>query len=225
MEQNFFHFEDAPTAETAEKQVSSPRIFSITELTQAIRETLEEGFVDVWVSGEITNLRSRTGRHWYFALKDAASQLGVVIFNAELRKFPFQLEDGLEVIAHGKLNVYAPRGTYSLIIDHIEPKGKGALQLAFEQLKKKLFAEGLFDAAHKKALPFLPRKIGLITSPTGAAVRDMIHVLTRRFPGISILLHPAKVQGEGAAADVAAAIATMNERDDLDLLIVGRGGG
>ncbi|PIR25441.1 MAG: exodeoxyribonuclease VII large subunit [Deltaproteobacteria bacterium CG_4_10_14_0_2_um_filter_43_8] len=202
-----------------------PHILSVSEITEYIRESLEGQFLNIWISGEVTNFRSRTSNHWYFGLKDDKAQISTVIFNGLSRRFPFELEDGLEVICHGKLSVYAPRGTYSLIVDHIEPKGKGALQLAFEQLKAKLEKEGLFRAEHKKALPFLPKKIAVITSPTGAAVRDIIHVLTRRFAGVDILVVPAKVQGEGAAEEVAKAIEDVNQLRDVDLLIVGRGGG
>lgn len=202
-----------------------PHIVSVSEITEYIRESLEGQFLNVWISGEVTNFRSRTSRHWYFGLKDDKAQISTVIFNGASRRFPFELEDGLEVICHGKLSVYAPRGTYSLIVDHIEPKGKGALQLAFEQLKAKLEKEGLFRSEHKKALPFLPKKIAVVTSPTGAAVRDIIHVLTRRFAGLDILVVPAKVQGEGAGEEVANAIEKVNQLTDVDLLIVGRGGG
>ncbi|OGQ22690.1 MAG: hypothetical protein A3C46_07860 [Deltaproteobacteria bacterium RIFCSPHIGHO2_02_FULL_44_16] len=204
----------------------SPPILSITELTTNIREILEGTFTDIWIVGEVTNFRNnRTSRHWYFGLKDEGSQINAIMFNASSLKLTFQLEDGLEVICHGRVNVYPPRGSYSIIIDQIEPKGVGALQLAFEQLKKKLHEEGLFAKERKKPIPFLPKKVGVITSPTGAAIRDIIHVMTRRFPGISILLSPVKVQGEGAALEIAQAIHRMNQRDDLDVLIVGRGGG
>ncbi len=148
-----------------------------------------------------------------------------MIFNAQGMRLSFDLADGLEVIVHGKLNVYAPYGKYSILIDRIEPKGKGALQLAFEQLKKKLEAEGLFASDRKKPIPFLPRRIGVVTSPTGAAVRDIVNVLHRRFPAVDILVHPARVQGEGASSDIAAAIEAMNGVAGIDLLIVGRGGG
>ncbi|MBI4211318.1 MAG: exodeoxyribonuclease VII large subunit [Deltaproteobacteria bacterium] len=208
-----------------EEITPTPRILSITELTFQLRDVLEAGFSDVWIVGEVSNFRNRTSRHWYFSLKDQQSQISAVIFNAASLKLPFDLADGQEVICHGRLNVYPPRGNYSIIIDHIEPKGVGALQLAFEQLKKKLEAEGLFDKKYKKPLPFLPQKIGVVTSPTGAAVRDIINVLTRRFPGVGILVAPVKVQGEGAAEEIAQAITELNMCGDIDLLIVGRGGG
>ncbi len=208
-----------PQAETA------PHILSVSELTARVKAYLEGGYPDLWVSGEVTDFRNRQGRHYYFALKDERSKVRAIIFGAGSRRLGFDLEDGMELVCHGRLNVYEPQGSYSLIIDHCEPKGLGALQLAFEQLKKKLEGEGLFAAERKRPLPFLPRRIGLITSPTGAAVRDIIHVLTRRFSSIEIALFPVRVQGEGAAPEIAHAIERMNERDDLDLLIVGRGGG
>ena len=202
-----------------------PRIYTISEITGRIKGYLEGEFANVWISGEVTDFRNRTGRHYYFALKDQGSKIGAIIFGAEGMRLPFDLVDGLEVVVHGKLNVYAPNGRYSIIIDHIEPKGKGALQLAFEQLKKKLEAEGLFNPERKRPLPFLPRRIGVITSPTGAAIRDIVHVLTRRFPPVDILLYPVRVQGDGAAAEIAEAIGRVNSTGGLDLLIVGRGGG
>lgn len=207
------------------QQTKEPRIYSVSEITGDIKSLLERSYTDIWISGEITDFRNRTGRHLYFALKDEASKIRAVIFNAEGRKIPFELKDGLEVICHGSIDVYAPQGSYSIIIDYIEPKGIGALQLAFEQLKKKLEAEGLFERARKKPIPYLPKKIGVVTSPTGAAIRDIVHVLTRRFPNIEILLSPVRVQGEGAAKEIAAAIGGMNQRCDIDVMIVGRGGG
>lgn len=215
---------DAPETEISSTQ-SQPKIHTVTELTRSIQDLMEPRFSDVWISGEISGLKPSRGRHWYFGLKDPSSFVNAILFNGELRKFKFQLTDGLEVLCHGKLNVYAPRGNYSLILDHIEPKGIGALQLAFDQLKQKLAAEGLFDPVHKKPLPKLPKKIGVVTSPTGAAIRDILNVMQRRFPGISVLVVPAKVQGEGAAEEIAQGIALLNRRDDIDLMIVGRGGG
>ncbi len=203
---------------------AEPHIFTVSELTFSVRDLLENRFPDVWVTGEVSNFRNPEHKHYYFSLKDDQSQMRAVVFNGKQR-IPFNLEDGLELICHGKISVYSARGEYQIIIDHMEPKGKGALQLAFEQLKKKLEAEGLFAKERKRALPFLPRKIGVVTSPTGAAIRDIINVLTRRFPTIEILLNPVRVQGDGAAAEIAEAIAEMNLRGDIDLLIVGRGGG
>lgn len=203
---------------------SEPHIYTVSEITFSVRDLLENQYPDVWVTGEVSNFRNPESKHFYFSLKDDQSQLKAVVFGGKQR-LSFALEDGLELICHGKISVYSARGEYQIIIDHCEPKGKGALQLAFEQLKKKLEVEGLFAKERKRELPFLPRKIGVVTSPTGAAIRDIINVLTRRFPTIEILLNPVKVQGEGAAAEIARAICEMNMRDDIDVLIVGRGGG
>lgn len=210
--------------EEEEKASAEPHIYTVSELTFSIRDLLENRYPDVWVTGEVSNFRNPESKHYYFSIKDDASQLRAVIFGGK-QKLSFDIEDGLELICHGRLSVYSARGEYQIIIDHCEPKGKGALQLAFEQLKKKLEAEGLFARERKRILPFLPRKIGVVTSPTGAAIRDIINVLTRRFPTIEILLIPVRVQGDGAAAEIAQAISEMNERRDVDLMIVGRGGG
>ncbi len=203
-----------------------PHVHTISEITERIKNHLEGEFVDVWVTGEVTDFRGRKGPHMYFALKDEKSRISAIIFGANGR-LPFELVDGQKLICRGRLNVYEPKGAYSLIVDpaHCEPEGIGALKLAFEQLKKKLAAEGLFDPARKRPIPYLPRRIGIVTAPQGAAIRDLIHVLTRRFPNIEIMLHPARVQGDGAAAEIAAAIAAMNLIPDIDVLIVGRGGG
>lgn len=220
--------EEEPPAvrEPEKKQAPSnePHIFTVTEITSAVKGMLDRNFADVWVVGEVSNFRNPKSRHYYFSLKDENSQLNAVMFNGSSR-LKFDLVDGLELVCRGSVTVYAARGQYQIIIDECHPKGKGALQLAFEQLKKKLEEEGLFSKEHKKPIPYLPKKIGVVTSPTGAAVRDIIHVLTRRYPGIEILLYPAKVQGEGAGEEVAHAIGELNKRDDIDVLIVGRGGG
>lgn len=200
-------------------------ILTVSEITQQIKEHLEGKFSEVWVTGEVSNFRVPPSGHQYFVLKDDKAQMRGVMFRGMNSKLKFVPEDGLEVLCFGTLSVYETRGEYQLIIRHMEPKGIGALQLAFEQLKKKLEAEGLFDEDRKRPLPVLPRKIGIITSPTGAAIQDMIQILTRRFPNIEILINPVLVQGDEAAGQIAAAIAEMNRRDDLDLLIVGRGGG
>lgn len=202
-----------------------PHIHTISEITEKLKGMIESEFPEIWLVGEITDFKNRTGRHLYFSLKDEKSKMRAVIFGADGLNFKFDLVDGLEVICHGRLNVYVPQGQYSIIIDHIEPKGKGALHIAFEQLKKKLEEEGLFSSARKRPLPYLPRRIGVVTSPTGAAIRDIVHVLTRRFPNIDILLHPVRVQGEGAAGEIVDAIRVMNTIAGIDLLIVGRGGG
>ncbi len=201
------------------------KIYTVSEVTSSIRQLLEEHFAELWIEGEVTNFRPASSGHYYFSLKDDACQIRAVMFRGANQRLKFRLENGLAALCYGHINVYEPRGEYQIIVEHIEPKGVGALQLAFEQLKEKLESEGLFRAERKRPLPFLPRKIGIITSATGSVIRDMIHVLTRRFPPVQILLHPVAVQGEGAGAEIATAIAQMNAREDIDLLIVGRGGG
>lgn len=204
----------------------APRIHTVSELTHSIRDMLEGKFCDVWVCGEVSNWRpNESSGHWYFSLKDSGSQLSAVMFRGANSAVKFKIEQGMELICHGRISVYPPRGNYQIIIDACEPKGVGALQLAFEQLKQKLAAEGLFDKAHKIPLPFLPRRVGVVTSPTGAAIRDICTVLRRRFPAIDIVLAPARVQGEGAAAEIARAIQFLDVRGDVDVMIVGRGGG
>jgi exodeoxyribonuclease VII large subunit len=204
-----------------------PHVLSVSEITELIKGNLESTYSDVWVTGEVTNFKGRKGPHAYFALKDESSQINAIIFGAGNGRLRFELQDGLKLICRGRVNVYAPRGSYSLIIDpeHCEPEGIGALKLAFEQLKKKLQAEGLFDSSRKRPIPFLPRRIGIVTAPTGAAIRDMIHVLTRRCPNIEILMQPARVQGEGSKEEIARGIEILNEVGDLDVIIIGRGGG
>ena len=200
-------------------------IFSVSELTRMVRECLEKNFPPLWVKGEISNLRRAVSRHIYLTLKDEASQVRAIIFRPVAETTKFELKDGLEVIVFGDLTVYEPRGEYQLIIREIEPKGIGALELAFRQLKEKLEAEGLFDPARKRPLPFLPRHIGIVTSPTGAAIRDILKVIDGRFPKTHITVYPVRVQGERAAAEIAAAIKHLNAIGGFDVLIVGRGGG
>ncbi|HNX53167.1 MAG TPA: exodeoxyribonuclease VII large subunit [Pontiellaceae bacterium] len=201
------------------------KIYSVTELNRTARFALENGIGEVWVEGEISRLTRHASGHWYFTLKDADASVACAMFKQNNAAATFAPKDGLQVRVLGQASLYEPRGSYQLIIRKIEEAGKGSLQEQFEKLKAKLAAEGLFDAARKKPLPLLPQKIGVVTSPTGAAIRDIIHVLTRRFPTIEILLAPVTVQGEGAAAKIAAAIDYLNTRDDIDLMIVGRGGG
>lgn len=211
--------EQAPAPQT-------PHIHTVSELTHSIRDMLEGKFCDVWVCGEVSNWRpNEASGHWYFSLKDSGSQLSAVMFRGANSAVKFKIEQGMELICHGRISVYPPRGNYQIIIDACEPKGVGALQLAFEQLKQKLAAEGLFDKTHKIPLPFLPRRVGVVTSPTGAAIRDICTVLRRRFPAIDIVLAPARVQGEGAAAEIARAIQFLDAQGDVDVMIVGRGGG
>jgi exodeoxyribonuclease VII large subunit len=201
------------------------RIYSVFELTQSIKSLLEGRFAFVWISGEISNYRMPSSGHCYFTLKDDRAQINAVMFKGQKRNLNFDLEDGQTIIGLGRLSVYEPRGTYQIILEYIEPKGVGALQLAFEQLKKRLFDEGLFDDRYKKPLPIMPRKISLVTSPTGAVVHDMMNVIFRRFPNIHIEIVPVKVQGTGAVDEIVRALQLLDERYDTDLIIVARGGG
>ncbi len=203
----------------------SRKILSVTAITRKIKCALEDGFIGVWISGELSNVRKPGSGHVYFTLKDDRAQLQAVAFRSVANGVKFNLEDGVEAIIYGSISVYEPRGQYQLIAECIEPKGVGALQLAFEQLKAKLEKEGLFDLRLKKELPFLPKRIAIVTSPTGAAIKDMENIINRRFPGVQILLYPVRVQGEGAAGDIAQAIYDVNQLDDIDVMIVGRGGG
>jgi len=200
-------------------------VFTVSELTFRIKGALEEGFPALWVEGEISNLRLPSSGHAYFTLKDDVAQLRCVLFRGRGRRVRFALEDGLQVLAFGGLDVYANRGEYQLVVELMEPKGAGALQLAFEQLKRKLEAEGLFDAARKRPLPTFPRTIGIVTSPSGAALRDMLHIIGRRFANLTVLVAPVRVQGLEAPGEIAAAIRNLCEVADVDVVIVGRGGG
>jgi len=200
-------------------------VYTVSALTAEVKAVLEDGFSAVWVEGEVSNFKHHTSGHMYFTLKDAEAQVRAVMFRGNNRLLRFQPKDGLAVLVSGTVTVYERRGEYQINVEFMEPKGVGALQLAFEQLKARLEAEGLFDAARKRPLPRLPRKIGVITSPTGAVIRDMLTIIGRRFPGLAILIAPVQVQGEGAAAEIAAALARLGRRPDLDVLIVARGGG
>ena len=176
------------------------RIFTVSELTGGIRALLESSFGEIWVEGELSNCKVWNSGHMYFTLKDGGAQIKGVMFRSALRYLRFKPADGLRVVARGQISVYEPKGEYQLACEHLEPQGLGALQLAFEQLKKKLQAEGLFDAARKRALPALPRRIGVVTSLDGAALRDILKVLKRRAPNASVLIRPARVQGDDAGA-------------------------
>ena len=200
-------------------------ILTVSELTQEIKDILEDKFPDVWVEGEISNLRIPPSGHIYFTLKDDLSQIRAVLFKRQARTLRFVPEDGLHTICRGRVSLYEKRGDYQLILETIEPKGIGALQLAFLQLKERLEKEGLFDPAHKKPVPMIPQKIGIVTSPTGAVIQDMLHILGRRFENLHILLYPVRVQGEGALSEIAEAIKYFNQRTEVDVIIVGRGGG
>jgi exodeoxyribonuclease VII large subunit len=201
------------------------RVWTVSELTIAIRDLLETGFGEVWVDGEVSNCRLWTTGHLYFTLKDGGAQIKTVMFRSALRYLRFKPEDGLRVIARGRLGVYDPKGEYQLVCEHLEPHGLGSLQLAFEQLKKRLQAEGLFDQHRKRPLPVMPRKIGIVTSLDGAALRDIIKVLQRRYPNGHLVIRPTRVQGDGAADEVAAALRAIVKVPGIDVVIVGRGGG
>jgi exodeoxyribonuclease VII large subunit len=203
------------------------RILTVGELTRHIKNMIEQDYLlaNIWVKGEISNFKAATSGHFYFTLKDDCSILKVVMFRSKSRSLVFRPANGMAVVARGYVSVYERDGTYQFYAEEIEPDGTGALHLAFEQLKERLQSEGLFDPKHKKALPLLPRRIGIVTSPTGAAVRDMVEIIRRRWTGLKIILVPVLVQGEGAPTDVARGIQLLNERGDPDLIIVGRGGG
>jgi exodeoxyribonuclease VII large subunit len=200
-------------------------IWKVSEITGAVATMLEAAFTDVWVEGEVSNFRPAQSGHLYFTLKDARSQIRCVCFRDQARTLKFRPEDGLHITVRGSLGVYEPRGEYQIYVSHIEPVGAGALQVAFEQLKKKLQDEGLFDESRKKPLPVLPCCIGVVTSPTGAAIQDILRVLKRRFANAHVQIFPVKVQGEGAAAEIAAAIRYFNRIKFAEVLIVARGGG
>lgn len=201
------------------------KIYSVSELNAEIKSLLEESYPFVWIYGEISNFRIPVSGHFYFALKDSASQISAVMFRGQQRNLKFMPEDGMSVTGMGRLSVYDPRGTYQIILEYLEPSGIGALQIAFEKLKKRLADEGLFDAAHKRTLPFLPRKISVITSPTGAAIHDILNVINRRFPNVHVQIIPVKVQGQGSAEEIVAALELLNARNEADVAILARGGG
>jgi exodeoxyribonuclease VII large subunit len=200
-------------------------VWSVSELSRRLSATLEERFPTVWVEGEISNFKVYGSGHAYFTLKDENAQLRAVLFRNRMRRIRFEPADGLHVLAFGAIELYPQRGEFQLVVELLEPRGLGALQLAFEQLKERLGREGLFDAARKRPLPRFPRKIGIVTSPRGAALHDMLRVIGRRFGEIHVVLAPAKVQGDGAAAEVAQGIRELNALGGVDVIIVGRGGG
>ncbi|MBF0104372.1 MAG: exodeoxyribonuclease VII large subunit [Deltaproteobacteria bacterium] len=205
---------------------AATKIFTVTEITTEIKNLVESHLSNVWLKGEVSNykLYGPSG-HAYFTLKDEGAQISAVMFKGYVKLLKFHIEDGMNIICHGRITIYKQRGQYQIQIEQIEPDGIGALQLAFEQLKEKLKKEGMFDASRKKPLPVLPRKVGIITSLQGAAVHDMITILRRRFPNIEIIIYPVKVQGEGAAPEIAAAVKCLSENNLCDVMIVGRGGG
>jgi exodeoxyribonuclease VII large subunit len=201
------------------------KIWSVAELTARISTVLSTQFSNLWVEGEVSNFRPAQSGHLYFTLKDAQAAVKCVCFRSQAMRLKFRPEDGLKLIVRGSISVYEPRGEYQIYVEHIEPAGLGALQLAFEQLKKRLEAEGLFDEARKKPLPLLPRRIGVVTSPTGAAVRDICRILRRRFPGLHLIVYPVRVQGESAAEEIVAALKYFNRKQLVDVILVARGGG
>ena len=200
-------------------------IYTVTELTRGIRALLEENFGRIWVCGEVSNLRRHGSGHVYFTLKDDKSQLSVVLFRSDAARLKFKIEDGLQLNVEGRISVYEVRGSYQLVASTAEPVGYGALQLAFEQLKTRLGEEGLFDEEKKKPLPRFPQRIGVVTSPTGAAIRDILNVIDRRFSTVEVILYPSLVQGEGAAEQIAAGIEALDKSVKVDVIIAGRGGG
>jgi exodeoxyribonuclease VII large subunit len=201
------------------------RVLTVSELTARIRDLLAKNFTDIWVVGEISNCREAQSGHIYFTLKDDRSQVRCVFFKQQQRGIKFRPEDGLQMTVRGSISVYEARGEYQIYVENLEPVGLGALQLAFEQLKKRLEAEGLFAAGRKKPLPLLPSRIGLITSPRGAAVRDVVRILRRRFPNVHLTVYPVRVQGEGAAEEIVKALKFFNQKKLVDVLILARGGG
>ena len=207
------------------RDAPKPETLSVSALTQQIKILLESGLSPIWITGEISNFKRHTSGHFYFSLKDENAQIPGVMWAGRNRNLYFLPQDGMQVLAYGQVTVYEKRGYYQLEVWQMQPAGAGALQMAFEQLKRRLQASGLFDAARKKPLPKFPDTVGIVTSPTGAAIRDLVSILRRRWPAIKIILRPVKVQGDGAADEIAAAIAEFNEYGEVDVLIVGRGGG
>jgi exodeoxyribonuclease VII large subunit len=205
---------------------AAERVLSVSQFTAQLKSVVESNFSSVWVAGEISNFSRPQSGHCYFTLKDDGAQLRAVIWRTAASRLKFDLQDGLEVVCRGSLDVYAPRGSYQMVVSEIEPRGIGALELALRKLREKFAAEGLFDADRKRPLPAFPRRIGFVTSPTGAAVHDFLQVLKRRWRGVEVFIIPTRVQGTGAAEEIAAGIRLANRmRPALDVLVVGRGGG
>ena len=210
----------------------SRHVYTVSELAQDIKLILQNSFAEVWVEGEVSNFRDHTSGHFYFSLKDQTAVLAAVMFSRANKDVKFKIEDGLKVICFGKIDAYGPRSQYQIIIERIEPKGIGGLQLALEQLKQKLSKEGLFSAEHKRPMPYLPARIGVVTSLSGAAIKDILKVLDRRFSDIHVIISPAQVQGEGAKEEIAQAVKDLNRLNErlpfnqrIEVMIVGRGGG
>lgn len=201
------------------------KVYTVSEITEELKNLIERSYPSLWIEGEISNLSTPLSGHAYWTLKDETSQIKVVMFKSVFAGLGFQLEDGMKVIVLGRLSVYKSRGEYQIIAEEVYPKGVGILQMRFEQLKKKLESEGLFDPARKRPIPYLPKCIGIVTSPVGAAIRDILKILERRYRNLHIIIYAAKVQGDGAAEEIAEGINYLNRLDGIDVLIVGRGGG
>ncbi len=201
------------------------RVWKVSELAAELRSEVERAFSDLWIEGEISDLRPAASGHIYFTLKDESAQLSVVLFRSQARLLRFRPEDGLHILLRGKLSVYEQRGQMQLVAEHLEPMGAGSLQLAFEQVKRQLQREGLFDSERKKPLPSFPRCVGIVTSPAGAVIRDFVNIVSRRHAALQVLVYPALVQGESAAAEVAAGIAWFNRTNEVDMIVLARGGG
>src|SRR3954447_24620850 len=208
-------------------QPPTRKVWTPRDLVAALRTAIEQSFGDVWLQGEISNLRPADSGHLYFTIKDDAAQLRVVMFRLKAQLLRFRPDNGMQVIARGRVSLYEQRGELQLMAEYLEPQGAGALQVAFEQLKAKLATEGLFDQERKKPLPALPRRIGVVTSPRGAAIQDILNILKRRHENVGVLIYPAQVQGEAAAKEVAAGVRYFNsmKKDAVDVIIIARGGG
>ena len=205
--------------------IDNKKIYSVSELTRGISLLLEDSFKNVWIEGEVSNFTLHTSGHCYLSLKDSDSVIACVIFKHSAAKLKFRIENGMSLICAGRIGVYGKRGQYQLYINKAEPKGIGALQIAFTQLKEKLYKEGLFDASHKKPIPKFPQAIGIVTSPTGAAIKDILNIINRRFENMYIIIFPAKVQGDGASSEIIDGIESFNRLKNVDIIIVTRGGG
>jgi len=205
--------------------LSQSHVYSVSEITRLIRGALENQFSDVRIQGEISNFKQHTSGHVYFTIKDESAQIAAVLWRSRTTSIQFTPQDGMKVVAFGRITVYETRGIYQLDVRQLQPVGIGELQLAFEQLKENLMKEGLFDASHKKPLPKYPKTIGIVTSPTGAAIRDMVNIIGRRFPPVELVIAPVRVQGYGAAQEIAQALRDLNSYGGIDVIIVGRGGG
>src|SRR5690242_14100562 len=206
-------------------QAPQRRVWTVRDLVSAVRTVVEREFTDIRVEGEISNYRPAESGHLYFTLKEDGAQMRVVVFRWPARVLRFKPADGLQVIARGRVTLYEPRGELQLSAEYLEPKGAGALQIAFEQLKAKLAAEGLFDAGRKKPIPMLPRRVGVVTSPRGAAIRDIVNIVRRRHRGVNVLIYPAQVQGEAAPSEVSAGVRYFNRARSVDVIVIARGGG